>query len=164
MAPLTKEVVDAFAVFKLGDARPFSGLTSKIPPKGLTLNFDADVKQTTTRHSCCENRFSPVCEQVWWGASGIFTLHDTWSFSGLTSTIPPLGQTLNFDADVKQTLFACVCAGLVGSIGNVIVIVTTVKNRPLRAKPQLLLHLSLAVSDLGTSVRPSASETVYTLG
>ncbi len=28
----------------------FFGLTSKIPPLGSTLNFDADVKETTGRH------------------------------------------------------------------------------------------------------------------
>ncbi len=33
------------AVFTLGDARSFSGLTSKIPPLGSMLNFDADVKK-----------------------------------------------------------------------------------------------------------------------
>ncbi len=37
-------------VFTLGDARSFSGLTSKIPPLGSVLNFDADVKKTTARH------------------------------------------------------------------------------------------------------------------
>ncbi len=34
-------------VFTLGDARSFSGLTSKIPPLGRMLNFDADVKTTS---------------------------------------------------------------------------------------------------------------------
>ncbi len=42
-------------VFTLGDARSFSGLTSKIPPLGSMLNFDGDVKKTTARHHC-ENR------------------------------------------------------------------------------------------------------------
>ncbi len=32
-------------VFTLSDARSFSGLTSKIPPLGSMLNFDADVKK-----------------------------------------------------------------------------------------------------------------------
>ncbi len=30
----------------------FVGLTSKIPPLGSMLNFDADVKKTTVRHQC----------------------------------------------------------------------------------------------------------------
>ncbi len=34
---------------------------------------------------------------------GVSTLSDAWSFYGLTSNIPPLGSTLNFDADVKKT-------------------------------------------------------------
>ncbi len=38
-------------VFTLGDARSFLALTSKIPPLGSVLNFDAGVKKTTTRHS-----------------------------------------------------------------------------------------------------------------
>ncbi len=33
---------------------------------------------------------------------GVFILGDARSFSMLTSTIPPLGSTLNFDADVKK--------------------------------------------------------------
>ncbi len=37
-------------VSTLGDARAFSELTSKIPPLGSMLNFDADVKKTTARH------------------------------------------------------------------------------------------------------------------
>ena len=44
-------------VFTLSDARSFSELTSKIPPLGSMLNFDADVKKTTARHQC-ENRFN----------------------------------------------------------------------------------------------------------
>ncbi len=32
-------------VFTLCDAPSFSGLASKIPPWGATLNFDADVKK-----------------------------------------------------------------------------------------------------------------------
>ncbi len=36
-----KESLTSMVVFTLGDARSFSGLTSKIPP----LNFDADVKK-----------------------------------------------------------------------------------------------------------------------
>ena len=32
-------------VFTLGDAQSFCGLTSKIPPLGSILNFDADVKK-----------------------------------------------------------------------------------------------------------------------
>ncbi len=39
-------------VFALGDAQSFSGLTSKIPPLGSMLNFDADVKNTTARYQC----------------------------------------------------------------------------------------------------------------
>ncbi len=39
-------------VFTLGDARSFFGLTSKIPPLGSTVNFDADVKEMTARHQC----------------------------------------------------------------------------------------------------------------
>ncbi len=39
-------------VFTLGDARVFSGLTSKIPPLGSMLNFDADVSKLTVRHEC----------------------------------------------------------------------------------------------------------------
>ncbi len=37
-------------VFTLGDARSFFALTSKIPPLGSMLNFDADVKKSTARH------------------------------------------------------------------------------------------------------------------
>ncbi len=37
-------------VFTLGDVRSFLGLTSKNPPLGSMLNFDADVKDTTARH------------------------------------------------------------------------------------------------------------------
>ncbi len=33
----------------------------------------------------------------------VFTLGDARSFSGLTSTFPPLGSMLNFDADVNKT-------------------------------------------------------------
>ncbi len=50
--------------FTLGDARSFWRLTSKIPPLGSMLNFDADVKKMNARHQC-ENRFSlqrPECE------------------------------------------------------------------------------------------------------
>ncbi len=36
-------------------------------------------------------------------SQGVFTLGDALSFSGLTSTIPPLGSMFNFDADVKKT-------------------------------------------------------------
>ncbi len=42
-------------VFTLGDARSFFGPTSKIPPSGSMLNFDADVKNTSVRHQY-ENR------------------------------------------------------------------------------------------------------------
>ncbi len=48
--------------FHIGDARACFALTSKIPPLGLTLNFDADVKKTTARHQCENcwfNTFSP---------------------------------------------------------------------------------------------------------
>ncbi len=48
-------------VFTLGDARSFSGLTSKIPPLDSMLNFDADVKKTTARHQC-ENRLTLLTE------------------------------------------------------------------------------------------------------
>ncbi len=41
-------------VSTLGDAWSFSGLTSKIPPLGSMLNFDADVKKKIARHQCCE--------------------------------------------------------------------------------------------------------------
>ncbi len=41
--------------FILGEAWSFSGLTSKIQPLHFMLKFDADVKQSTTRHQC-ENR------------------------------------------------------------------------------------------------------------
>ncbi len=34
---------------------------------------------------------------------GVFTLGDVRSFYGLTSKIPPLGSTLHFDTDVKET-------------------------------------------------------------
>ena len=44
-------------IFTLGDARWFSGLTSKNPPLGSMLNFDADVKKTTARHQR-ENPYS----------------------------------------------------------------------------------------------------------
>ncbi len=43
-------------VFTLSDARSFFGLTSKIPPLGSLLNFDADIKKMIARHQC-ENRF-----------------------------------------------------------------------------------------------------------
>ncbi len=42
-------------VFTSRDARSFSALTSKLPPLGSMLNFDADVKKMTARHQC-ENR------------------------------------------------------------------------------------------------------------
>ncbi len=41
-------------VFTLGDTRSFFRLTSKAPPLGQMLNFDAHVKTTTARH---QNRF-----------------------------------------------------------------------------------------------------------
>ncbi len=46
-------------VFTLRDMRAFSELTSKIPPLGSTVNFDADVKRQKddVRHQC-ENRQS----------------------------------------------------------------------------------------------------------
>ncbi len=44
-------------VFTLGDARSFSGLTSKIPPLDAILNFDTDVKRKTACHQC-ENGFT----------------------------------------------------------------------------------------------------------
>ncbi len=47
-----KSQMFAFGVLTLGDARSFSGLTSKIPPLGSMINFDADVKNTTVRHQC----------------------------------------------------------------------------------------------------------------
>ncbi len=40
---------------------------------------------------------------------GVFTLGDAWSFSGLTSKIPPLGSMLNFDADVKNVRASPMC-------------------------------------------------------
>ena len=44
---------DAMSGFTLGDARSFSGLTSKIPPLGSMLNFDADAHhQREKSHSC----------------------------------------------------------------------------------------------------------------
>ncbi len=45
-------------VFTLGDARSFSGLTSKIPPLGSPLNFDADVKNKRPRIT---NVKTPLC-------------------------------------------------------------------------------------------------------
>ncbi len=47
----------AQGVFTLGDAQSFVGLTSKIPPLGSMLKFDADVKNMTARHQR-ENSFS----------------------------------------------------------------------------------------------------------
>ena len=52
-------------VFTLGDAWSFSGLTFKIPPLGLMLTFDADVK--TARHQSenriqCETGLGPALE------------------------------------------------------------------------------------------------------
>ncbi len=35
--------------------------------------------------------------------TGVFILGGAWSFSGLTSKIPPLGSMKNFDPDVKNT-------------------------------------------------------------
>ncbi len=40
-----------------GFSHCFFGLTSKFPPLGSMLNFDADVKNTTMRHQC-ENRLT----------------------------------------------------------------------------------------------------------
>ena len=48
-------------VLMLGDAQSFFELASKIPPLGSMLNFDADVKRTTTRHQR-ENRL--VCAVI----------------------------------------------------------------------------------------------------
>ncbi len=42
-------------VFTLRGARSFWGLTSKVPPLGFVLNFDAEVK-TGPRVTQCENR------------------------------------------------------------------------------------------------------------
>ncbi len=46
------DILEAEQVFKLGDARSFSGLTSKIQPSGSLLNFDADVNNATARQQC----------------------------------------------------------------------------------------------------------------
>ncbi len=43
-------------LFTLGDALSFLELTSKIPPLGSMLNFDADVK-TRPHVTQCENSF-----------------------------------------------------------------------------------------------------------
>ncbi len=43
---------EQLGVFTLSDAQSFYELTSKIPPLGSMLNFDADVKTTTARHQC----------------------------------------------------------------------------------------------------------------
>ena len=40
-------------------------------------------------------------------------------------------------------------SGTIATLGNIFVIVTIVKTNPMRRKPQLLLHLNLAVADLG---------------
>ncbi len=48
-----------FRVFTLGDARSFSGLTSKIPPLGSVLKFDTDVKKTTARQQCKNPNCTP---------------------------------------------------------------------------------------------------------
>ncbi len=57
----TRYVYDAmkFGVFRLGDARSFLGLTSKLLPFGSMLNFDADVKNMNARHQC-ENRYGKL--------------------------------------------------------------------------------------------------------
>ncbi len=49
------QTASAEGLFTLGDARSSSGLTSKIPPLGSMLHFDADVKKTSARQQC-ENR------------------------------------------------------------------------------------------------------------
>ncbi len=58
------------------------------------LNFDADVKNTTTR---CTNARVAVAH-----ATGVFTLLDARSFEVWRQKIPSLGSMLNFDADVKN--------------------------------------------------------------
>ncbi len=55
-------------VFTLGDARSFLAVTSKIPPLGSMLNFDADVKKTTARHppnvkTAMGDRDKSVCDR-----------------------------------------------------------------------------------------------------
>ncbi len=50
LASVFSAMFSPVVVFTLSDARSLSGLTSKIPPLGSTLNFDADVKKTTVRH------------------------------------------------------------------------------------------------------------------
>ena len=47
----------------MGDARSVFALTSKFPPLGSPLNFDADVKETTARHQC-ENRLRRVHDEL----------------------------------------------------------------------------------------------------
>ena len=42
-------------------------------------------------------------------------------------------------------------SGTIATLGNIFVIVTIAKTNPMRRKPQLLLHLNLAVADLGES-------------
>ncbi len=51
-------------VFTLGDARSFSGLTSKIPPLGSMLSFDADVKKTSARHQV-KSASRVTSQRVW---------------------------------------------------------------------------------------------------
>ncbi len=47
----------------MGDARSFFGLTSKIPPSGSMLNFDANVKKRTVHHQC-ENHCIHECQSL----------------------------------------------------------------------------------------------------
>ncbi len=66
--------------------------------------------QVTCAGHVCRSRVQVTCaghvckRRLWCAVQGIggFTLGDAQSFFELTSTIPSLGSTLNFDADVKK--------------------------------------------------------------
>ncbi len=69
------------------------------PPK----NFFNDAKCDVLLRAWIDNSYKDAARDAS-GLSlmGVFTLGDAQSFSGLTSKIPPLGHTSNFDADVKN--------------------------------------------------------------
>ncbi len=64
------------------------------PNKALSLVLTRRVKRCVS--ACVKSSLATL------EAFGVFTLGDARSFSGLTSTIPPLGSMLKFDAGVKK--------------------------------------------------------------
>ncbi len=76
----------------LGDARSFSGLTSKIPPLGSMLNFDADVKKTTARHQG-ENRLDATRVMIRHAAANVQTPHYVNTTHTSTATVATPSNT-----------------------------------------------------------------------